>query len=144
MSSFVNNLKAEIARVARKELKTELLALRKTSAAHRSEIAALKRQVRALTSGVKAVGKATKSQSAIETPVVTFKTRKNGLGPARFAALRAKLGLTQAEMAKLIGASALSVHKWEKGMVSPRASQIQKIMSVMKLGKREARARLAK
>jgi hypothetical protein len=43
MSSLINSLKSEIARVARKELKDELLALRKASAAHRSEIAALKR-----------------------------------------------------------------------------------------------------
>jgi hypothetical protein len=50
MNTFANSLKAEIARVARKELKAELDALRKTNASQRSDIAALKRDVRALQS----------------------------------------------------------------------------------------------
>lgn len=48
MSTFANSLKAEIARIARKELKDELAALRKSSSLQRSEIAALKRDVKAL------------------------------------------------------------------------------------------------
>ncbi|MFZ2326768.1 MAG: hypothetical protein WAW73_07615 [Rhodoferax sp.] len=54
MSSLINSLKSEIARVARKELKDELLALRKATTAHRSEIAALKRQVKSLAAAFKA------------------------------------------------------------------------------------------
>ena len=48
MSTFANSLKAEIARIARKELKDELAALRKSSSLQRSEIAALTRDVKAL------------------------------------------------------------------------------------------------
>ena len=48
MTTFASSLKKEIARVARKELKDELGALRKASASYRTEIAALKRQVREL------------------------------------------------------------------------------------------------
>lgn len=40
-SGLINTLKSEVARVARKEMKVELLALRKASTAHRSEIAAM-------------------------------------------------------------------------------------------------------
>ena len=53
------------------------------------------------------------------------------------------LWMTQAQMARLIGASALSVYKWESGKVQPRAAQLERILALRKLGKREAAARLA-
>nr|WP_315848159.1 helix-turn-helix transcriptional regulator [uncultured Rhodoferax sp.] len=139
MSSLINSLKSEIARVARKELKDELLALRKAVTAHRSEIAALKREVKALASAVKAGTRASKARGqevpAAAAPGIRFSA-------ARFAALRAKLGLTQAQLATLLGVSYLSVHKWEGGKAQPRAAQLQKIAAVMKMGKREAAKQL--
>ncbi len=141
MSSLITSLKAEIARVARKELKDELQSLRKLTTGHRSEIAALKRQMKSLASQVKSAQRITKSvaqkplqfDDAVEPSTIRFTAE-------RFASLRAKLGLTKVEMAKLLGASSLSVHKWEAGGVQPRAAQLEKIASVMKLGKRKARA----
>ena len=46
-------------------------------------------------------------------------------------------------MAQLLEASALSVYKWESGKVQPRAAQLERILALRKLGKREAAARLA-
>jgi len=57
MSTIANALKLEIARVARKELKDEFTALRKMTTNHRSEIAALKREIKALVSVVKRLQK---------------------------------------------------------------------------------------
>ena len=144
MTTLINSLKAEIARVARKELKDELLTIRKTTSAHRSEIATLKRQVKTLTSELKAHKRTVKSAGTPASMVGEAAPTPRGFryNSERFAALRAKLGLTQAEMAKLIGASSLSVHKWEKGPVQPRAAQLARIAAVMKLGKREATEKL--
>ena len=50
MSTFANQLKSEIARIAKKEVRTETSTLKKTSAQYRSEIAALKRRLAALES----------------------------------------------------------------------------------------------
>jgi DNA-binding transcriptional regulator YiaG len=143
MTSLITSLKSEITRVARKELKGELQSLRKVTTAHRSEIAALKRMVKSLAAELKVIkrtsrplGKAPASAEASAKPSRIRFTAE------RFAALRAKLGLTQVEMAKVLGASSLSVHKWEAGAVQPRAAQLEKITSTMKLGKREARALL--
>ena len=49
MNTFSNAFRAEVVRMARKELKPELQGLRKALTHHRSEIAALKREVKALT-----------------------------------------------------------------------------------------------
>jgi len=143
MSSLIHSLKSEIARIARKELKDELLALRKVTATHRSEIAALKRQVKTLTSGLKATVRASKA-SAKNVPAVDEKAGAPRIrfSAERFAAQRAKFGITQAQMAQLLGASSLSVFKWESGAVHPRAAQLQKIAVVMKMGKREALGKL--
>ena len=110
MTSLNLALKSEIARVARKELKDELTVLRKVTASHRSEIAALKRDVKALHSRLKANERALKKVMPISksepqenrSPVGSFNA-------AVFAAKRAKLGLTQSQMAQLLEASALSV-----------------------------------
>ena len=141
MSSLIASLKSEITRVARKELKGELQALRKVATAHRSEIAALKRDLKSVAAQLKAI-KRNSETSAKETPAAAVLTEqgRSNFTAARFAALRSKLGLTQAEMAKVLGASSLSVHKWESGSVQPRNAQLQKIAMAAKLGKRAARA----
>ncbi len=55
---------------------------------------------------------------------------------------RAALAITQKQMAQLLGASSLSVYKWETGHVHPRAAQLERIAEVLKLGKRKALALL--
>ena len=143
MGSLIASLKSEITRVARKELKGELQSLRKATTAHRSEIAALKRQVKLLASELKTFKRTvqpltSKRPTEHEAPSVRMRFTAE-----RFAALRSRLGLTQVEMAKVLGASNLSVHKWEAGTAQPRAAQLGKISLAMKLGKREARTLLA-
>ena len=145
MSPLIDSLKSEIARVARKELKDELQSLRKLTTAHRSEIAAMKRQMKSLASELKSV-KRTSKPVAKELPADEIRTPPGRIRftAKRFSAFRSKLGLTQAELAKVLGASPLSVHKWESGAVQPRMAQLQKIASAMKLGKREVVALLTK
>jgi DNA-binding transcriptional regulator YiaG len=60
-----------------------------------------------------------------------------------FAALRKKLSLSAAEMAKLLGVSAQSVYHWETGKSKPRASQLQAIAAVRKMGKKAVAIKLA-
>ncbi len=53
MAAFADTFKAEVARIARKEGKDDLTQLRKTVATQRSEIAGLKKELKALASQVK-------------------------------------------------------------------------------------------
>lgn len=142
-TSLTNALKAEIARVARKELKDELLALRKAATGHRSEIASLKRELKTLRSLLKANTKVVKAvtPAKADEPAAGRKIR---FSAKNFAAQRAKLGLSQAQMAQLLGVSGLSVYKWESGKVQPRAAQLERIASIRKLGKRAAAVQLAR
>lgn len=145
MSNFADSLKSEIARVARKELKSDVLSLRKTAGAQRSEIAALKRQLKALSSDMKSLARQVRSPDASRRVVAAepaVKTARTSFAPATLTNYRARLGITQVQLARLLGASALSVRRWEAGNVQPRSAQRARIASVVKLGKRLAMAQL--
>lgn len=143
MSSLITSLKSEITRVARKELKGELQALRKTTTTHRSEIAALKRLIKTLATELKAIKRTDKTlNKTASSDQDSAKPTRIRFTAQRLFTQRTKLGLSKVEMAKLIGASSLSVHKWEAGTTQPRVAQMEKIASVMKMGKKEAQAAL--
>lgn len=139
MSQFAAQLKAEISRIARKEIRAETAALRKASTQQRSEMAELKRRVASLESALKRLGRtpsaAATAAAQVESPSLRF--RSGG-----FASLRRKLDLSAAEMALLLGVSAQSVYHWEAGKSRPRAGQLAAIAQIRKLGKREAAQRL--
>ncbi|MBV7542768.1 helix-turn-helix domain-containing protein [Acidovorax sp. sic0104] len=147
MNTFSNAFRAEVVRMARKELKPELQGMRKAITGHRSEIAALKREVKALTSQLKATQRQINRTDAPKTKAPTEdvnlkKSRQIHFNAQALIDKRAALGLTQKQMALLLDASSLSVYKWETGQVHPRAAQLERIAGALKLGKREAVARL--
>ncbi len=139
MSTFANQLKSEIARISKKEVRAETSTLKKTSAQYRSEIASLKRRLAALESIVGKLTKQTKKEVKAVEPENKEDLRFRVSG---FANLRKKLGITAGEMGVLLGVSDQSVYKWEQGKAKPRASQLNAIAAVRKLGKREVAARL--
>ena len=145
MSSFADQLKSEIARIARKEVRAETRALKKANAQYRTDIAALKRRLadaeRAMARLARGASKAAGKAASAKTPVSPAQGLRFRV--AGFASLRKKLGLSAADMGKLLGVSAQSVYHWETGKSRPRASQLAAIAAVRKLGKREVTARLA-
>jgi DNA-binding XRE family transcriptional regulator len=146
MTTFASSLKKEIARVARKVLRDDISSLRKGSATYRSEIAELNRKLKSLESQVKALTRATpQSVPARKAPTDAPRGkpgRKVIFGAAEFLALRQHLGFTQVQMGKLVGASSLSIYKWESGQVIPRVAQLEKILALRKISKRVALERI--
>lgn len=146
MTTFSNAFRSEVVRMARKELKPELQGMRKSLTAHRSEIAALKREVKTLASQLKIAERLNKASAA---PVMekSAPARKGGrkwvFKPEALTAKRVELGLTAKDMARLLQASPLSLSKWESGKTNPRAAQLERIHAVLGLGKRKALALLA-
>lgn len=152
MTTFADSMKREIARVARKELRDELSDLRKTATTQRSDIAALKRQVKALqvqltqlqrqkTAPARAVESA--GTAAVLVRPKGKPGRKVVFTPERLKTQRARLSFTQEQMAQLLGVSSLSIWKWESGGATPRASRVPQILARLALGRREALALLA-
>lgn len=139
MPNIASLLKSEIIRLARKEVRAEIESLKKTLASNRSDIAALKKTVRSLEGELKRASKGMKP-GAVEAQSDEAPLR---FRPAGMKAHRLKLGFSAKDYGLLIGASMLSVYKWEDGKVKPRSSALAKIAEVRTLGKREAHGRLA-
>ena len=141
MPNLATALKTEIARIARKELRGDLEALKKASASYRREIAALKRRNSDLERQLKQALNGAR-RAPVKSADPNSEERQLRFSPERFASHRQKLGLSAADFAKLIGVSSLSVYKWEKGQARPRRAQLEAIASVRGIGKREALAKL--
>ncbi len=153
MTTFAETLKKEIARVARKELREEITLLRKLGATQRSDISALKKEVKSLQSSLKKLEKlrvAPSSSGSLTKPLPADKPtpdtprgkpgRKVMFTAERLKAQRARLGFTQEQMAQLLGVSGLSIWKWETGGAVPRASRVPQILDRLAMGKRDALA----
>jgi DNA-binding transcriptional regulator YiaG len=137
MSNVASVLKEEISRVARKEIRREISALKKSSTVHRSEIAALKRRVLELEHHLRRIGRAggAAKPTAANEDSVSPGTRFTAKG---MAAQRQRLGLSAAECGLLIGASSQSIYNWEDGKARPRAQHLPAIFALRNLGRRQA------
>lgn len=139
MPNIASVLKAEISRVARKELRAETDSLKKATATYRREIAALKKRIAVLEKQVKRGPRAAPKR---EDQGWEGEERQLRFSATRLAAQRKRLGLSAADFARLLGVSALSVYNWEGGKTRPQRPQLEAIAAARKLGKREALARL--
>lgn len=143
MANIAALLKSEIARVARKELRAETEHLKKAATSYRGEIAALKRRLQGLEKELRQLKKHSQRR-AEESPAEDAESSESAL---RFSAKgiavhRKRLGLSAREYGALVGASSLTVYKWEKGQARPRAKFLPAIATLRTMGKKEAASRL--
>lgn len=149
MNTFSNAFRAEVVRMARKELKPELQSMRKAITGHRSEIAALKREVKSLTSQLKAAQRQTKVQGVAASSDQTKVSQRAAcedfvFAPEMLIQMRHALDATQLQMAALLAVSALSYGRWEKGQAHPRTKQLAKIEELVRMGPAKAAKKMRK
>ena len=133
-------LKEEIARVARKSVKKEIEALKKSSVQARRDVSELRKQVADLSRKLAAAsrGAAVEAKPAAEG-AEDARVRFTAKG---LKSQRERLELSAADYGKLAGVSSQSIYKWERGLAQPRAKQVARLAELRKLGKKEALARL--
>lgn len=149
MPNIASLLKEEIARVARKQLRSETEALKKANSNYRGQIAELKRRMQALEQQVNRLAKTGGTRSARaasaapeEGAEVDGDGRQIRYSAKSLASQRRRLGLSAASLAKLLDVSALSVYKWESGNTRPRRKQIEAIAQLRHMGRRDAQRKL--
>lgn len=140
MANIAAVLKDEITRLARKELRNETEGLKKASAQYRSDIAALKRLTAQLEKQIlrleKAAAKDVEVSAQQEQPNQARFTAKG------FKTLRLRLGLSAAEAGSLLGVSPQAIYSWEAGSSKPREQQMNKVVVLRGMGKKEVRTLL--
>jgi len=134
MTELANALKTEISRLARKELKAQLEPLKRSAAQSKAQLAVLREEVGELKRQLKALEK--KTRRPIDQSAEVQKTTRQRFTAKGFATMRSRLGLSHAEMGRLIGASDQSVRKWEDGAAVPRLKFQQAIFALRGVGKR--------
>ena len=152
MADLMGALKAEISRLARKEVKKQTADLKKACSQHYHTIATLRRTISELE---RRVAQLTGGASALKTQAVSTTRSSKESGNAgdsdgktiRFSGTRLKkhrkkLGLTAANYAQLLGVSSLSIHNWETGKSRPRPSYMPALAELRGIGRREALKRL--
>jgi DNA-binding transcriptional regulator YiaG len=138
MANIGTLLKSEITRLARKEVKAQIAALRKSGASYRRDIAILKRQVTDLQRQL-AVANRTSKRATRSQPNESAKARFSAKG---LKSHRARLEMSAADYGRLVGVSGQSIYGWETGKTLPRQAQAGALAALRGLGKREALARL--
>jgi DNA-binding transcriptional regulator YiaG len=143
MPNIAAVLKVEIARVARKELRAQTDSLKKSLASYRAEIAALKKRVKELESGLRRAATAARKAPA-QSPKRAAGKEGTSLRfrAAGMAANRKRLGLSAADFGLLVGATGQSIYAWESGKAKPRPQNLAAIAALRGVGKTEVAAKL--
>jgi DNA-binding transcriptional regulator YiaG len=140
MPNIASVLKQEIARVARKELRSQTAALKKASATYRGEIAALKRRVeeaeRQLRVRAKSVPRAAPAANDESIPEGVRFSAKGLTGH------RKRLGLSANELRLLLGVSGQTIYNWESGKARPNRRFLPTLVALRTVGKKETSAHL--
>ena len=146
MSNVVKILKAEIARISKREAKSATKAIGKSNTWLRKTAADLKKRLVLLEKENKRLVAAMKKFQVEEPQKPDQEEGKK----ARFTskgilALRKKLRLSQADFGKLLGTTPHAVYLWEKklGVLNLRDKTKAAILSIRGLGAREAKEKLA-
>lgn len=144
MPNIAKVLKDEIARIAKRQARAFAGPLKKHAVALRHDVADLKRVVAGLQKDNARLVKEAEARALAKPQVPEEKVRRMWVFAKGVRSMRKKLGLSQAEFAKLIGVSAQAVTLWENkdGKLDLRNSTKEAILGIRSLGAREARRRL--
>jgi DNA-binding transcriptional regulator YiaG len=145
MANLAIALKEEIARLARKEIKTQVGKTKQAVARYRREIAALKRR---LDEQSRKLDKLSRQKASAGGARGTAASDESDAEGVRFSARsvraqRRRLDLSAEKYGQLVGVSGLTIYNWEQGKSRPRRAQLEALVAVRNIGKREALQRLA-
>ncbi|MCY3761587.1 MAG: helix-turn-helix transcriptional regulator [Gemmatimonadetes bacterium] len=132
-------LREEMSRVAGRELRSALNPLN-------DQIRSLEREVTALRSQIgggqgtaaKSTGKPSGNAKAAAPTQTAIR-----ITPASIKKHRKRLRLSQAQMGKLLGVSAITILNWEQGKSKPRAANREAIAELRGMGRKDAELTLA-
>ena len=145
MSNVAKVLKAEIARISKKEAKSATRGIGKSNVWLRKTVADLRKRVVLLEKDNKRLATAMKKYQVAQPQAPD----QEGASKARFTsrgilALRKKLRLSQADFGKLLGTTPHAVYLWEKkdAALNLRDKTKAAILSIRGIGAREAKEKL--
>ena len=143
MANVMKALKAEISRIARSEIKTELAPIKSVNASQRKYIADLRRQVAELEKENKRLAREfDKLGGLVPKPEPEEDTSRAWITAAGIRSMRKRLRLSQKAFAELAGVSLPTVSNWESakntGKLNIRSKEVfDRLMEIKSMGVRD-------
>ena len=127
-------LREEITRLSKREVKAVTEPLVK-------QIRALKKEVRQLKEALRESGTEVRTLEGpmMELTVDEEEAKAARVGPKWIKSLRKRLGLSQRDLAKLLGVSLSAVGTWEYGKAKPEGRNRRALITLRKMGKRQVK-----
>ncbi len=143
MGTFEGIIKSEIARLAKREVRKNLVPLGQDVRSLKSTVSQLRKTVlvleRLTAQQQKELGK-----RKIPLEATPEEVKKSRFSPALIRSLRKHLGISQKELAILSGVTVGAVAMWESGKFKPKDEKKAVIVALRKLSRREVRKLLEK
>jgi DNA-binding transcriptional regulator YiaG len=143
MPNLATVLKAEITRLSRRVLRPFYVPIKRDVAALKRALAEQKRLVARLAKDNARLVADLNARLAAPPSLSEKELWGARISPKLILSRRKRLGLSRVAFAKLLGVSGGAVVAWEGGRSKPRAAAKAALVAIRKLGKREARHRLA-
>jgi DNA-binding transcriptional regulator YiaG len=142
MGKMEQTLKSEITRLARKQVRAACLPLARDVRRLKRTVSALRKPVAVLARfGNEWQAQRTAEQASLAAAPEEVKAAR--LSPGLIGKLRKRLGVTQGELATLVGVSTSAVASWEYAKAKPEGRNREALVALRKLGKREVAGILA-
>ena len=140
MSDIKQVFSEEMRRLARKELRAAIVPLNEQIAVLKKQVAEQKKRIADLEKNAPVKSEAPVS---IANALVDPEKRSVRINAAGIIRLRNKLGITQAELGRLLGVAMHTISVWEQGRRQPRIRHKQALSALRGVGKRELKRMLA-
>ena len=140
MAKIEGVIKSEIQRLAKREIRSTFIPLRREVRAMRLKLSGLSRGIASLNRMAKGLRLGEAKPKLEATPEEVKASR---LTPDRIRGLRKKLGISMRELGILTGSSLSAVLSWEKGKFKPRGEKKVALVALRKVRKRDVKKLLA-
>ena len=141
MGKLEGIIKDEVIRLAKREMRTTFVPLRRDVRSLKSIAFQLRKSVVGLQRFASQQEKQAGPKPVAEVTAEDMK--KARFSPRLIKSLRKHLGVSQRDMAKLAGVTVGAVFQWEKGKFEPRDDKKKVLVGLRKLGRQNARQLLA-
>jgi len=138
MGKLEGIIKTEIVRLAKREMRRISVPLAKDVRLIKGTVSKLRHSVQSIERFANRQEAALRKEKVIlEAPPEEVKESR--FSPRLIRTLRKRLGITQKELAKLVGVTVGAIHQWESGTFEPRDQKKSMMVSLRKMGRREVR-----
>ncbi len=136
MPKIESAIKAEIVRLAKREMRSAFLPMKREVRQIRIRLSGLSKAITSLNRLAKDIDLKRSKPKLEASPEEVISSR---ITPARIRGLRKKLGISQKQMGILTGASIGAVLSWERGKFKPRGDKKTALVALRKMGKRQVK-----